>query len=63
MSTLEKTIHLLNVLPESQIETSPASEESLEDIFGKIVGSVPDMGKTLEMYQEERLRERYEAFG
>lgn len=76
MSTLEKTINLLNVLQENQIETiysfvqfislqptaeRAANEESLEDIFANIVGSVPDMGKSLEEYREERIRERYEV--
>lgn len=73
MSTLEKTINLLNALPESQIETiysfvqflssqqtveRPTDTESLEDIFGNIVGTVPDTGKSLEEYREERIRER-----
>ncbi|MCM1122783.1 MAG: hypothetical protein NC416_09385 [Eubacterium sp.] len=76
MSTLEKTIDLLNVLPESQIEMiysfvqflssqqmeeKPFDMESLDDIFGNIVGTVPDTGKTLEEYREERIRERYET--
>lgn len=76
MSTLEKTIHLLNTLPENQIETiysfvqflssqqtieRPSGEESLDDIFESIVGAVPDTGKSLEEYREERIRERYEA--
>lgn len=76
MSTLEKTINLLNVLPENQIEMiysfvrflssqqeaeKPLDTESLDDIFSEIVGVIPDTGKTLEEYREERLRERYEA--
>lgn len=76
MSTLEKTINLLNVLPESQIEMiysfvqflssqqtveKPSDTESLDEIFGNIVGAVPDMGRTLEEYREERIREKYEA--
>ena len=76
MSTLEKTINLLNALPENQIETiysfvqflssqqaveRPVDTESLDDIFGNIVGTVPDTGKSLEEYREERLRERYET--
>ena len=76
MSTLEKTINLLNVLPESQIEMiynfvqflssqqtveKPSDTESLDDIFGNIVGAVPNTEKTLKEYREERLRERYEA--
>ncbi len=74
MSTLEKTISLLNALPEKQIETiysfvqflssqqtveRPAVTESLDDIFGNIIGTVPDTGKSLEEYREERIRERY----
>ncbi|MBD5495123.1 MAG: hypothetical protein HDR12_12310 [Lachnospiraceae bacterium] len=76
MSTLEKTINLLNALPENQIETiysfvqflasrqtveRVADMESLDDILENIVGSVPDTGKSLEEYREERIRERYEA--
>ena len=72
MSTLEKTINLLNALPENQIETiysfvqflssqqtkeMPGDEKSLDDILGNIVGVIPDTGKTL----EEGMRERYEA--
>ena len=75
MSTLEKTINLLNVLSENQIEMiysfvqflslqqsgeRPAME-SLDDILGNIVGSVPDTGKSLEEYREERISERYEV--
>lgn len=75
MSTLEKTINLLNALPERQIEViysfvqflssqqmveAPAAEESLDAIFDSIVGALPDTGKTLEQYKEERIRERYE---
>ena len=76
MSTLEKTINLLNVLPESQIEMiysfvqflssqqtveKTFDMESLDEVFGNIVGAVPDTGKTLEEYREERIRESYEA--
>lgn len=76
MSTLEKTIHLMSVLPENQIETiysfvqflstqyhsqKTAQTEPLNDILEKIVGAVPDTGKTLEEYREERIRERYET--
>lgn len=74
MSTLEKTINLLNALPENQIEMiysfvqflsskqtveKTSDTESLDDIFGNIVGSVPDAGKTLEEYREERMQEKY----
>jgi hypothetical protein len=76
MSTLEKTIHLMNTLSENQIETiysfvqflctqchpySSIDEEPLDDIFEKIVGAIPDTGKTLEEYREERIKERYEV--
>lgn len=76
MSALEKTIDLLNTLPENQIETiyhfvrflsaqqtveEPSDIENLEDIFENIVGAVQDSGKTLEQYRKERIQERYEA--
>ena len=76
MSTLEKTINLLNALPENQIEAiysfvqflssqqtkeMPGGEKPLDDILKNIVGVIPDTGKTLEEYREERMRERYEA--
>lgn len=76
MSTLEKTINLLNALPENQIETiysfvkflssqqaveKPADTGALDEIFGNIVGAVPDTGRTLEEYREERIREGYEV--
>lgn len=76
VSTLEKTIDLLNVLPENQIEMiynfvrflnsqqimeRPLGTESLDDIFSEIVGVIPDTGKTLEEYRGERIREKYEA--
>lgn len=76
VSTLEKTINLLNALSESQIEMiynfvqflnsqqmmeRPLGTESLDDIFSEIVGVIPDTGKTLEEYREERIREKYEV--
>lgn len=76
MSTLEKTIDLLNALPENQIEMiynfvrflnsqqiveRSLGTESLDDIFSEIVGVIPDTGKTLEEYRGERIREKYEA--
>ena len=77
VSTLEKTIDLLNALPENQIEViynfvrflnsqqiveRPLGTESLDDIFSEIVGVIPDTGKTLEEYRgEKRIREKYEA--
>ena len=78
MSTLEKTINLLNALPERQIEIiysfvqflsaqqkagEPAAGESLDDIFHNIVGVLPDTGKTLGQYREERMRDKYETNG
>lgn len=74
MSTLEKTIDLLNALPENQIEMiysfvqflssqqkieKSADTECLDDIFGKIVGVVSDAGKTLEEYREEKIKKQY----
>ena len=76
VSTLEKTINLLNALPENQIETiysfvqflssqqtveRSAGTEALDDIFRNIVGTVPDTGKSLEEYRKERIKERYET--
>lgn len=76
MSTLEKTIDLLHTLPENQVEViysfvqflssqqetkKTAVRESLDDIFKNIVGVLPDTGKTLEEYKEERMREKYET--
>lgn len=76
MSTLEKTIDMLHDLPENQVEViysfvqflnfqqkteKPAVKESLDDIFKNIVGVLPDTGRTLEEYREERIREKYEA--
>lgn len=76
MSTLEKTINLLNALPENQIETiysfvqflssqqtveRSADVDSLDDIFENIIGTVPDTGKSLEEFKEERIQGRYEA--
>lgn len=76
MSALEKTINLLYALPENQVEAvysfvqflssqqkpeKPAVKESLDDIFKNIVGVLPDTGRTLEEYREERIREKYEA--
>lgn len=75
MSTLEKTIDILNTLPENQIEiiynyvqflnsqqvgTEQKSEETISEIFRNLVGALPDSGKTLEQYREERIKERYE---
>lgn len=76
MSILEKTINLLNDLPESKIETiysfvqflraqqtqeTSSDEKPLDDIFENIVGILPDTGNTLAEYREERIKERYET--
>lgn len=76
MSTLEKTIDLLNTLPENQIEAiysfvqflssqqtkeMPRGGKPLDDILQNIIGAIPDTGKTLEEYREERIKERYET--
>jgi uncharacterized membrane protein len=76
MSTLEKTIDILSVLPEQQIEIvysyvkfihsqqmdrEQSGSGSVDDILDSLVGVLPDSGKTLEQYHEERIRERYEV--
>jgi pyrroline-5-carboxylate reductase len=74
MSTLEKTIDILNVLPEKQIEIvysyvqfihsqqmEREQSDSVNDILDSLAGVLPDSGKTLEQYHEERIRERYEV--
>jgi hypothetical protein len=78
MSTLEKTIDILSVLPEKQIEIvysyvqfihsrqmdreqSSSGSGSVNDILDSLAGALPDSGKTLEQYHEERIRERYEV--
>jgi prephenate dehydratase len=76
MSTLEKTIDILSVLPEKQIEIvysyvqfihsqqmdqEQSGSDSVNDILDSLAGALPDSGKTLEQYHEERIRERYEV--
>ena len=73
MSTLEKTINLLNILPENQIETIysfvqfisaqqtnilPVNDKPLNEILSN---AIPESGKTLDVYREERITERYET--
>lgn len=77
MSTLEKTIYLLNRLPEKQVEIiysfvqfldakqrveESVNEEPIDEIIEKIVGAIPDTGKSLEEYRGERIKEKYETF-
>ncbi len=67
MSTIEKTIELLNALSENEVEMiysfvqflnsrqkaeRPSGGKPLDDIFRNIVGVTPDTGKTLEEYME-----------
>ena len=75
MSTLEKTITLLNELPEEKIEViysyvqflisqenisgQRKKEESVDDILEGLKGCITDSGKTLEEYRAERIQERY----
>lgn len=74
MSTLEKTINLLSVMPEYQLENiysyarflhsqskslKEVSDESLDQILESLVGVISDDDKTLEEYREERRKERY----
>jgi hypothetical protein len=76
MSTLEKTIDILSVLPEKQIEIvysyvqfihsqqidrEQSGSGSVNDILDSLAGALPDSGKTLEQYHEERIRDRYEV--
>ena len=75
MSTLEKTINLLNELPERQLEIiysyaqfvssqqsdrKSIDDDELNDVLENIVGVLPDAGKSLEDYRAERMAERYE---
>lgn len=74
MSTLQKTINLLNKLPESQIENiysyaqfissqqekqKNQSKEDIDDILDHIIGIIPDSGKSLDDYRKERIQNRY----
>lgn len=72
MSTLEKTISILNDMPEKQIEIvysyvsflKKQSEkekrtESVDDILDSLTGIIPNQRKTLEDYKNERIAEKY----
>jgi CRISPR/Cas system-associated endonuclease Cas3-HD len=76
MSTLEKTIGILNKLTESQIEIiynyaqfinsqqitiEQKKTETVDDVLESLVGILPDTGKTLQQYREERTSDRYET--
>ena len=72
MSTLEKTISLLNNMTEKQIEIiymyaqfiqsqktkNNINDESLDEILDSIIGTVPDAGLQLDDYREERIMNR-----
>lgn len=75
MSTLEKTIDMLNDLPESQIEIiysyvqfvyaqqsrqEKKNPDTVKEVLEGLIGVLPDTGKTLEQYRDERISERYE---
>lgn len=75
MSTLEKTIDLLNELPERQIEIiysyvqfissqqslkKSDNDDMIDEVLDSIVGVLSDTGKSLDEYQSERIAERYE---
>ncbi|MDO4285679.1 MAG: DUF2281 domain-containing protein [Eubacteriales bacterium] len=78
MSILEKTIHLLSELPENQIEVvyhyiqflttkqrkfpKKSNHSEKEKALSELKGCVPDTGKSLEEYREERMRERYGVY-
>lgn len=74
MSTLEKTINLLNTMSEYQLENvysyarfirsqnkgkQENQNESIDTILDSLVGVIPDDGKSLEEYREERRKDRY----
>lgn len=72
MSTLEKTIALIDDFSVSELEDVyryalsihsqrplPDPDANLDDIFSHLVGLIPDTGKTLENYRNERMQERY----
>ena len=72
MSTLEKTISMLNDMPEKQIEivysyvsflkTQSEKErrtKSVDDILDSLIGIIPNNEKTLEDYKDERIAEKY----
>ncbi len=73
MSTIEKTIDILNALPENEVEMiysfvqflhsrqkaeRPSGGEPLEDIFRNIVGVIPDTGKSFLRHNCHRLGEK-----
>jgi CRISPR/Cas system-associated endonuclease Cas3-HD len=75
MSTLEKTIDLLNGMPERQLEIiysyakfvssqkvdyGEIDNEDLNGVLNNIVGILQDTGKTVDDYRKERVAERYE---
>lgn len=73
MSTLEKTIGLLNDMSEKQVEiiymyakflksqntAEEKTKESVDNILATLIGSVPDEGMSLDDYREERIAKKY----
>lgn len=74
MSSFEKTVRLLSSMQESDINIiydiaqslnkqreakKNIDSDELEKVFKRLVGAVPDSGKSLEEYRIERLRGRY----
>jgi hypothetical protein len=72
MYTLEKTIDMLSVLPEKQMEIvysyvqfvyfqqmkrEQSASSSVNDILDSLVGALSDSGKTLEQYHKERIHD------
>ena len=73
MSTLEKTISLLNDMPEKQLEIvysyvtflkkqseKEEKQKSVDNILDSLIGIIPDNGKSLADYKTERIAEKYE---
>ena len=75
MSTLERTINILNTLPVREIETiyefvqfislkqdkqTKGEKRPAKEVLADLVGVLPDSGKSLEEYRNERLQEKYE---
>lgn len=72
MSTLEKTISMLNDIPEKQLEivysyvaflkTQSEKEKRkkfVDEVLDSLLGIIPDHGKNLEDYKNERIVEKF----
>jgi hypothetical protein len=51
----------IEIFNSQQINSEHKSVEAVNDILDSLVGILPETGKTLEQYREERIRERYES--